>query len=245
MSQASSPHDERPAGAPSVLVFDVNETLIDIDSLAPQFERIFGDPAVLRTWFGELVMYSMTLTLSGFYADFFDLGQAVLRMLAEIRGVEPTEEERRGLTEAMRTMPAHPDAAPGLERLLADGYRLVTLTNSPHRPNSISPLENAGLSRYFEQQFTVDGAGVYKPSTHLYRRVASTMGTPVAECMMVAAHTWDTIGAQGAGMRGALITRPGNATLPIAGVPGPHVIAPDIVEFASAMRTFDWTSNAF
>ena len=28
---------------PSVLVFDVNETLIDIESLEPHFERMFGD----------------------------------------------------------------------------------------------------------------------------------------------------------------------------------------------------------
>ena len=37
---------------PSVLVFDVNETLIDIESLEPHFVRMFGDPRVLREWFG-------------------------------------------------------------------------------------------------------------------------------------------------------------------------------------------------
>jgi 2-haloacid dehalogenase len=49
---------------PSVLVFDVNETLIDIESLEPHFVRIFGDGRVLREWFGQLVMYSMAVTLS-------------------------------------------------------------------------------------------------------------------------------------------------------------------------------------
>ena len=63
---------------PSVLVFDVNETLIDIESMAPVFERIFGDPQAMREWFGQLVMYSMTATLSGHYVDFFTLGQGVL-----------------------------------------------------------------------------------------------------------------------------------------------------------------------
>jgi 2-haloacid dehalogenase len=53
------------AARPNVLVFDVNETLIDIESLAPIFGRVFGDPRVLREWFGQLVMYSMTITLSG------------------------------------------------------------------------------------------------------------------------------------------------------------------------------------
>lgn len=242
MPEAHPAHCPPRDGAPSVLVFDVNETLIDIESLGPHFERIFGDAAVLRTWFGELVMYSMTVTLSGYYVDFFTLGQAVLRMVAEIRGVELTEDDQRDLVEAMRTMPAHPDAAPGLEKLLSDGYRLVTLTNSPGRPRLRSPLDNAGLSRYFERQFTVDGARVYKPSTHLYRRVAADLDLPVSQCMMVAAHTWDTTGAQGAGMRGALITRPGNAPLVAPGVPAPMLIAADIADLAAQMETFEWTT---
>ena len=29
--------------APSVCVFDVNETLLDIESIAPLFQRLFGD----------------------------------------------------------------------------------------------------------------------------------------------------------------------------------------------------------
>jgi 2-haloacid dehalogenase len=222
-------------GTSSVLVFDVNETLLDIESLNSHFERIFGDAAVLRTWFGELVTYSMTLTLSGYYADFFSLGRAILQMVATIRGVTPTEDDLHALAEGMRTMPAHPDVAPGLERLLADGHRLVTLTNSPHRPDVPSPLEHAGLDGYFEHQFTVDTMGVFKPSIHLYRRVAAELRVDVSDCMMVAAHTWDTIGAQGAGMRSALITRPGNAPLVVDGVPQPDVIASDIDELATKL----------
>ena len=34
--------------APSVLVFDVNETLIDIDAMAPLFEQLFGDSRAMR-----------------------------------------------------------------------------------------------------------------------------------------------------------------------------------------------------
>ena len=54
-------------GEPSVLVFDVNETLIDFESMNPLFERIFGDTRVMREWLGHLIMYSMTITLSGLY----------------------------------------------------------------------------------------------------------------------------------------------------------------------------------
>jgi 2-haloacid dehalogenase len=53
-----------------------------------------------------------------------------------------------------------------------------------------------------------------------------------AECMMVAAHVWDTIGAQAAGFSGALITRTGNAPLPIPDLPQPTIVATDLRDFA-------------
>jgi 2-haloacid dehalogenase len=234
MIDGPAPH-RQVHSSPTVLIFDVNETLLDIEWLSPHFERIFGDGAVLRVWFGELVMYSMTLTLSGHYVDFFTLGRAVLQMVAATRDIAITDGDVNALGEAMGMLPAHPDVVPGLQRLANDGYRLVTLTNSPHRPGSPSPLDNAGLSGFFERQFTVDTAGLFKPSTHLYRRVAAELQVAVSDCMMVAAHTWDTIGAQGAGMRSALITRPGNAPLTTPGVPQPTVLAANIAELAGLL----------
>jgi 2-haloacid dehalogenase len=65
---------------PSVLVFDVNETLLDTESVMPFFERLFGRGDVLREWCGQLVLHSMATRLSGQYTDLFTLGQGVLRM---------------------------------------------------------------------------------------------------------------------------------------------------------------------
>lgn len=215
--------------SPRVLVFDVNETLIDIDALQPHFERIFGDSSVLREWFGQLVMYSMTVTLAGRYADFFALGQGVVHMLAEIHQVDVNDGDLHALAEGMRTMPAHRDAAEGLSLLRDNGYRLVTLTNSPHSDGP-TPLDHAGLTEFFERQFTVDDSRVFKPSTSLYTGVAHSLGVAPGDCMMVAAHAWDTIGAQSAGFSGALITRPGNAALRVPGIPEPTVIASNLLQ---------------
>jgi 2-haloacid dehalogenase len=225
---------------PTVLIFDVNETLLDIESLDLHFERIFGDAQVLREWFGQLVMYSMVLTLSGHYADFATLGRAVMRMTAEIRRVTVTDDDLRSFADGMETMPAHPDAADGLAALREHGYRLVTLTNSPPKPDGRTPLHNAGLGDYFERQFSVDPHRVFKPSPQLYTNAADELCVPTSDCMVVAAHAWDLIGAQATGMSGALITRPGNAALPLDEIPEPTVVATDIRELGerlSATRT--------
>jgi 2-haloacid dehalogenase len=93
-------------------------------------------------------------------------------------------------------------------------------------------LECAGLGGYFERQFTVDRYRLFKPATALYLDVARQLGVPPEACMMVAAHVWDTIGAQAAGFGGALITRPGNAALVADGLPQPNLIATDLSDLA-------------
>lgn len=218
---------------PSVLMFDVNETLIDIESIAPVFERIFGDPRALRHWFGQLVTYSMTTTASGHYVDFFTLGQGVLRMLGTIRGVDISDDDEDALKHAMLTMPAHPDVVDGLITLRNNGFRLVTLTNSPPSPFAPSPIEHAGLGHLFERHFSVDACRAFKPAPAPYLYACEQLAVAPADCMMVAAHVWDTIGAQSVGFGGALIARPGNATLPVHGLPQPTVVATDLRDLAS------------
>jgi 2-haloacid dehalogenase len=220
---------------PSVLVFDVNETLIDIDSIAPLFGELFGDPRVLREWFGQLVMYSMTATLSDCYVDFFTLGQGVLRMLADIYRVDITDDDALRLKAAMLTMPAHPDVADGLSRLRDAGFRLVTLTNSPPDPGGPTPLENAGLSGFFERQLSVDPCRAFKPAPAVYRYACEALAVAPTDCMMVAAHVWDLLGAQNVGFSTALITRPGNPPLRVDGLSQPTVTADDLCELAGRL----------
>lgn len=215
-----------------ILVFDVNETLLDIESLTPYFERVLSDPAAMREWFGQLVMYSMAVTAAGNYADFSTLGRAVLTMLADVRGVTVTEDDLDGLTAAIASMPAHPDVAAGLDMLRDNGFRLITLTNSPPHPSGRSGVDRAGIGHYFERQFSVDACRAFKPAASVYRLVLRELDVPPERCLMVAAHMWDTIGAQALGMRGAFIRRPGNAVLDLAAVPRPDLVATDVVDLA-------------
>jgi 2-haloacid dehalogenase len=217
---------------PSILVFDVNETLIDIESMEPLFERVFGDRRVLREWFAQLILYSQTLTLSSLYKDFWTIGAGVFEMVGTIHGVGVSSADIDALRQGMKSMPAHPDVAAGLQMLQEAGFRMVTLTNSPPTPGSKSPLENAGLDRFFERQFNVQAARAYKPASAVYHLVAQELDVSPSDCCMVAAHAWDTLGAQAIGMAGGLLTRSGNAPLPIAGLPKPDAVAADLPALA-------------
>jgi 2-haloacid dehalogenase len=220
--------------APSICVFDVNETLLDIEFAAPLFQRLFGDKAVLREWFAQLILYSETITLSGPYTTFFTLGQGVLKMLGSIHGVPIQQADIEELKMRLLTMPAHPDVPAGLKQLKDAGFRLVTLTNSPPDPQT-SPLKHAGLDGWFEKSFSVDRVRRFKPAPQVYHMVAEELNVPLTAICMIAAHVWDTIGAQSVGCSGALIARSGNALLPVQGLPQPQVAAPDLPGVATQM----------
>lgn len=220
--------------AAPILVFDVNETLLDITTLEPFFVRMFGDGLALREWFAQLILYSQTLTLSGLYTPFGDLGVGTLRMVASIHGISVADTDIAELQERMASMPAHPDVVPALTRLRDANFRLVTLTNSPSS-SSPTPLQRAGLSDFFEQFFSVHAIQQFKPAPQTYQYVAKTMGVTTPQLCLVACHLWDTIGAQAAGCRSAFITRPHNAILPATEVPTPDFVASDLADLADQL----------
>jgi 2-haloacid dehalogenase len=226
----------RPRGAavPSICVFDVNETLLDIEYMAPLFQRLFGDRQVVHEWFNQLILYSEAITLSGRYSTFFTLGQGVLKMLGSIHNVSVNQADIEELRTGMLTMPAHPDVPAGLKQLKDAGFRLVTLTNSPPDPQ-MSPLKHAGIDGWFEKSFSIDRVRRFKPAPQTYYSVAEELAVPTSAICMVAAHVWDTIGAQSVGCFGALIARPGNAPLPVEGLPQPHAVAPDLPGVATQL----------
>lgn len=217
--------------SPSIIVFDVNETLLDIDTLAPLFARLFGDDKILREWFAQLVLYSQTMILSGLYTPFGELGVGALQMTADIHQVTLTDDDINEFKQRMADMPAHPDAIPALTKLRTVGFRLVTLTNSASNASN-TPLEKAGLNEFFEQSFSVETVEKFKPAPETYQMVAKEMSVAMSDLCLVACHLWNTIGAQAAGCQGAFVTRPYNAMLPASKVPTPDFMAADLVTLA-------------
>ena len=100
----------------------------------------------MREWFGQLILYSEAITLSGPYTTFFTLGQGVLKMLGSIHNVSIQQADIEELRMRLLAMPAHPDVPAGLKQLKDAGFRLVTLTNSPPDPQT-SPAKERRYRR--------------------------------------------------------------------------------------------------
>lgn len=207
------------------LVFDVNETLLDVGALAPAFRSAFGSEELLPTWFGRMLRDSLLATVTAHYRRFDEIGTSALQAVAREAGVELDEVAAAAVVDGMRSLPAHPDVPEALERLVAAGFRLVTLTNSA--PDVIADqLRNSDLDEYFEQQISVDAVRVFKPHPATYAHAAAQLGTPMGNVRLVAAHDWDVIGAIRAGARAAYVAR----YAPLSADPAetPDIIAPGL-----------------
>src|ERR1700733_7064609 len=92
-----------------LIVFDVNETLLDLGTMEPTFQRIFGDDNAMRLWFANLILYSAALTVAGSYVPFTDMGSAVMKMIADTRGIKINDNDKKAMTEKFSTMPPYPE----------------------------------------------------------------------------------------------------------------------------------------
>jgi 2-haloacid dehalogenase len=201
------------------IVFDCNETLLDLTTVAPVFQRLFSDPRAFRLWFQELITYSQALTIADVYVPFTDIGGAVLEKMAAPKGVKITAADRDELTDRFATMPPYPDVPPGLRRLKAAGFRLFTLTDNTAAISG-RQLTHGGIVDLFDRRFSVDDtAKRHKPAPEAYAEVTTALGTSPSEMCLVACHSWDTMGAQGAGWEAGLIKRANNDILETAHQP--------------------------
>jgi 2-haloacid dehalogenase len=215
-----------------LIVFDVNETLLDLATMQPTFQRIFGDKSAMRLWFDDLIMYSAALTVAGCYVPFTDIGSAVMKMLADTRGIRIGEQDRKELTERFSTMPPHPEVPGALRKLRDAGFRLFTLTDNLLEVQT-RQLEHGGIVDLFERRFSADGVKHHKPSRQAYGYVERELAVEPSRLCLIACHTWDTLGAVAAGWQAALIKRVGNDVLGVG--PQPQIVGNDLDDVADQL----------
>ncbi|MGA7325140.1 MAG: haloacid dehalogenase type II [Rhodomicrobium sp.] len=215
-----------------LIVFDVNETLLDLQTMQPVFERIFSDKSAMRLWFDDLILYSTALTVAGCYVPFTDIGSAVMKMLADTRGIKIEDADKKELTDKFSTMPPYPEVPPALRKLRDAGFRLFTLTDNLLEIQT-RQLEHGGIAGLFERRFSADGVKHHKPSRQAYAYVEKELGVEPPQLLLIACHTWDTLGAVAAGWGAALIKRPGNDVLGVG--PQPQIAGNDLNEVADQL----------
>ena len=201
-----------------VILFDVNETLLDMEPVRKHVNRSMKSKRGFKLWFNMLLHYSLVENCTGQFHSFPEIADAALDMTATSVGVELDRADKQIILRAMKELRPHADVKSALNVLSDAGFRLGTLTNSPYATLA-SQLEYAEIKDYFELALSIDAVKKYKPSAECYQYAAGKFGVQPDKVLMIAAHGWDIAGASQAGLYTAFIEREGQALYPLSAAP--------------------------
>lgn len=199
-----------PVPQPSLIVFDVNETLSDMSPLRARFQEAGLHGRDAATWFASLLRDGFALTVTGANPSFAALARGSLEVALSGRVPDDAlDDSVTAITESFSALGVHDDVVDGIAGLSAQGRRLVTLSNGGTAVAE-ALFAGAGIRSMFEELLTVEDAPRWKPDAEAYRCALSSCRVDVAaEAMLVAVHPWDIEGARNAGLATAWINRAG------------------------------------
>jgi len=190
----------------NTILFDINETVLDLSLLKPKFEKVFADESIMALWFSMLLHSSTVSALTGMKSTFATLAGNVLENVAARQGINLAKNDKEEILSTLANLPAHKDIKSALTTLKDNGYRTIAFSNSS-LDLITQQIKNAGLSTYFDQVISVEETGSFKPDPKVYQFVADKLEQPIQTLRLVATHDWDTHGAMSAGMLSAYIDR--------------------------------------
>ena len=146
----------------------------------------------------------------------------------KLHGVAYTDDSVQEFMNVYKHLQPYDDAITGL-RSLGQSYKLVALSNGEQWYLEELLAHNVPIE--FDAIISVDQVGAFKPSPGIYRKAIQRLGCEPGEIMMVAAHSFDLLGAQASGFKAAYVNR---YNLPTEESEyQPEIIVKDFVELAA------------
>jgi len=228
-----------PVDTVTTLTFDVFGTILDLaGSLIPPTDRFLADKgasigghAFWQQWRARqrIEQYQDTILMTG-HGGYLEACRRAFVYCLRNNGIEFTDGEIATFMEAWQELTPFDDAVEGLNRLRG-AHRLVALSNG--EPWFLEHLTKNRIKFAFNEVISVEEVGAFKPHPAVYRAAARLLQAEPYQIMMVAAHSFDIMGARASGYRGAFVNRYG---LPFEETPyRPDLTVKDFVELASRL----------
>ncbi len=186
---------------PAVVAVDVNETLLDLAPVRATLVELGQPGGLLRTVFARTLLTGFAAALVGDRCTFRAAFDAALEQESELAPAA-----RAGVVDAFGELSPHPDVEPALRRLTEAGVRVVTLSHGTPGVAEAG-LERGGIAPLVEATLSSETIGAWKPAREVYLWAAGRCGVAPERLALLAAHGWDVLGAQRAGLTGAWFPR--------------------------------------
>jgi 2-haloacid dehalogenase len=193
---------------PATIAFDVYGTLVNPLGTAGHLKSLVGDQAArfAELWRSKQLEYSFRRALMRAYRPFSVCIRESLLYTEKALGIVLAEDSRAMLMDGYKSLPAFPDAAPGLGSLKARGHLLAAFSNG--EVDAVREvLRHAELLHFFDDIVSVDEVKSFKPDPAVYQYAVRYLGRTAPDVWLVSSNPFDVIGAKHAGLRTAWINR--------------------------------------
>jgi 2-haloacid dehalogenase len=206
---------DNPIDNVTTLTFDIFGTVLDLaGSLVPPASRFLADhhanidgKAFWAQWRARqrIEQYQDNILMLG-HSGYLETCRRAFIYSLQSNEIEFEPGDVDDFMDAYQHLLPYEDAAEGLKRL-APRFKLVALSNGEQ--SYLEHLVDSQIRVDFDAVISVQHAGVFKPHPAVYRTAARMLKLEPAQVMMVAAHSFDILGARACGFRGAYVDRYG------------------------------------
>ena len=196
-----------------MLVFDQYGTIVDMQKGLTDATAKFlvekgwkGEPHRFVTWWRRTHFEDSMIDshCNRGHTKYRQIGERAVSFVMDRCGIKYTQDEVRWLISLIERLKPFPDVINALQKLKNKGYKLTILSNGDR-----DMLETSKKYIGFKMDFTisVEEVGYFKPNWNTYKSVRKITGVKPQNCLFVANHTFDCVGAKANGMFSAFINR--------------------------------------
>lgn len=222
------------------VVFDAYGTLFDVYSVGALAEQLFnGKGAELAAlWRDRQIDYTRIRTLSGRYADFWQVTRDALRFAAAKLALPLDDAAEKKLMSQYASLSAFGENLGALRDLKALGVPLGILSNGTPQMLDIA-IKSAGMQGLFEHVLSAESVRQFKTADAVYALGPAAFGQAAKEMLFVSSNGWDACGATWYGYTTFWINRGGQPPeqLDVAPTASGRLLT-DVVDFVKSRSHF-------
>jgi len=188
------------------IIFDAYGTLFDVNSAAEKCKVKIGDKwqNFANYWRTTQLEYTWLRSLMQRHKDFWQVTEDSLDK--SIKAFEINASMRKELLDQYKILSPYKEVTETLKTLKEKKFKLAILSNGTHALlNEL--VKNNNLENLFDDLFSIDDVGVYKPDPKVYDIPIKKYGFKKNEIAFLSANTWDVSGGGNYGYNAIWVNR--------------------------------------
>ena len=188
------------------IIFDAYGTLFDVNSAAESCKNRIGDKweAFANYWRMTQLEYTWLRSLMKKHKNFWEITEDSLDKSMNVFNIDNSM--RKELLNLYKILSPFEEVPSTLKQLKEKKYKLSILSNGT--PELIKGLvKSNNLGKYFEDTFSVEEVGIYKPDSRVYEIPIKKYSLKKKEMIFLSSNTWDVSGAGNFGYNTVWVNR--------------------------------------